>query len=169
MVKLPDNVFQHRLGKNIDCIETPLNVVDIRSGKNKVVNAVWDTDSTSSAISKRVADSLGLGVDGISERTGTGGSSIGSTTICLSFPGCGKYAALIEAGILDDVAGVPDFIVGLDIITMGSFRLANENGESVLTFTFDKSVFIDCVSDTPDVAARKMNAFWERIRMKHLS
>lgn len=161
---MPDNVFRHEFPADLGRIETPLRVLNLNPQREMVVNAVWDTGATYSSVAPRVARQLQMPTDGRSVSIGIGGAQGGSTSICFAFPGNRRYAALVEASWLPDVKGVPDFIVGLDIILMGELTLRSHEGKAEMQFTFDTSRFIDFEGDDSETTMRKMAAFQEQLR-----
>lgn len=161
---IPDNVFRYEFPADLGRIETPLRVLNLSPQRDVVVNAVWDTGATYSSVAHWVAEKLQLPADGSAVSIGVGGPVGGSTSICFAFPGNKRYAALVEASWLPDVKGVPDFIIGLDIILMGELTLRSKGDRAELTFTFDTSKFIDFEGDDSATTMQKMTAFHEKLR-----
>ena len=161
---MPDNVFRHEFPVDLGRIETPLRVMKMSPQREVVVNAVWDTGASYSSVAPWVIEKLDLPADGTGTSIGVGGPVQGSTSICFAFPGNSRYAALVEASWLPDVKGVPDFIIGLDIILMGEMTLRSHGDKAVLTFAFDTSRFIDFEADDSVAVMRKMTAFQEQLR-----
>ena len=161
---MPDNVFRHEFSADLGRIETPLRVMNMSPQREVVVNAVWDTGASYSSVAPWVIEKLDLPADGTGTSIGVGGPVQGSTSICFAFPGNSRYAALVEASWLPDVKGVPDFIIGLDIILMGEMTLRSHGDKAELTFAFDTSRFIDFEADDPETTMRKMAAFHEQLR-----
>lgn len=160
----PDNVFRHEFPADLGRIETPLRVLNLSPQREIVVNAVWDTGATYSSVAPWVAEKLQLPADGKAISVGIGGPVGGSTSICFAFPGNSRYAALVEASWLPDVKGVPDFIIGLDIILMGELTLRSNGDKAELLFVFDTSKFIDFEGDDSATTMQKMTAFHEKLR-----
>lgn len=161
---LPENVFRHEFPLELGRIETPLRVMTLAPHYEIVVNAVWDTGATFSSVAPWVVERLEMPASGKSESIGISGQVDGSTSICFAFPGNSRYAALVEASWLPDVKGVPDFIIGLDIILMGELTLRSHGDKAELLFTFDTSKFIDFEADDSETTMRKMMAFREQLR-----
>ena len=161
---MPDNVFRHEFPVDLGRIETPLRVMNMNPQREVVVNAIWDTGASYSSVAHWVIEKLELPADGAGTSIGVGGPVHGSTSICFAFPGNSRYAALVEASWLPDVKGVPDFIIGLDIILMGELVLRSHGDKAELTFTFDTSRFIDFEGDDSETTMRKMTAFHEQLR-----
>ena len=156
---IPDNVFRHEFAADLGRIETPLRLMNMNPQREIVVNAVWDTGATYSSVAPWVVEKLQLPADGKAVSVGIGGPVGGSTSICFAFPGNCRYAALVEACWLPDVKGVPDFIIGLDIILMGEMTLRRQGDRAELLFTFDTSKFIDFDGDDSATTMQKMTAF----------
>ena len=161
---IPDNVFRHEFPTDLGKIETPLRVLNLSPQRDVVVNAIWDTGSTYSSVSHRVARLLELSTGGKSVSIGIGGAVSGSTSLCFAFPGNQRYAAMVDASLLQDVEGVPDFIIGLDIILMGELTLRSRGEMAELQFKFDTSKFIDFEGDDSMTMVRKTSAFYEQMR-----
>lgn len=161
---IPENVFRHEFPVDLGRIETPLRVMNMSPQREVVVNAVWDTGATFSSVAPWVVEKLELPSNGKGVSIGVGGAVSGSTSICFAFPGNKRYAALVEASWLPDVKGVPDFIIGLDIILMGELVLRSHGGKAEMQFTFDTSRFIDFEGDDSETTMRKMAAFHEQLR-----
>lgn len=160
----PDNVFRHEFSPELGRIETPIRLLNLSPQHEIVVNAVWDTGASFSSVSPRVVERLRLTQDGKSVSIGVGGPLNSSTSICFAFPGNSRYAALVEASWLPDVKGVPDFIIGLDIILLGEMTLRSHGDMAEMLFTFDTSRFIDFEREGSLDTARKMAAFHEQMR-----
>ncbi|MBQ3700819.1 MAG: hypothetical protein II886_13095 [Prevotella sp.] len=161
---IPDNVFRHEFPADLGRIETPLRVLNLNPNRELIVNAVWDTGASYSSVAPWVVKRLELPADGKALSIGVGGPIDGSISICFAFPGNSRYAALVEASWLPDVKGVPDFIIGLDIILMGEMVLRPKGDKSELLFTFDTSRFIDFEGDDSVTTMRKMTVFHEKLR-----
>lgn len=161
---LPDNVFIHEFPLELGRIETPIMLLNLEPRYEIVVNAIWDTGATFSSIAPRIVGKLGLQKDGASISKGINGAVMSSTSLCFAFPGNRRYGAFVEASWLPDVDGVPDFIIGLDIIMMGDMRLQSRDGIGKLTFTFDTSRFIDYEHDDSVTLVRKTSAFYENMK-----
>lgn len=161
---IPENVFRHEFLLELGRIETPLKVLTLAPRHEIVVNAVWDSGATYSSVAPWVVEKLKMPASGKAESIGITGSVDGSTSICFAFPGNSRYAALVEASWLPDVKGVPDFIIGLDIILMGELTLRSHGDKAELLFTFDTSKFIDFEGDDSATTMQKMTAFHEKLR-----
>jgi len=161
---IPENVFRHEFPLELGRIETPLKVLTLAPRHEIVVNAVWDSGATYSSVAPWVVEKLKMPASGKAESIGITGSVDGSTSICFAFPGNSRYAALVEASWLPDVKGVPDFIIGLDIILMGELTLRSHGDKAELLFTFDTSKFIDFEGDDSATTMQKMTAFHEKLR-----
>ena len=117
-------------------IATPVDICECtdRAIKFRIEKALWDTGSTSSCISERLARKMGLRpID-----KGIGITAVGQIEI--------PYY-LLDVHITDDIifrnvkaAGFPmenhkeDFLIGMDIISRGEFNIKNINNKTVFTF-----------------------------------
>lgn len=100
----------------------------------ETVNALWDTGSNISSISKRVVDKLGLATAGTIEMGHTGGISripyyFASLLLTNNvFIPC--LTVTESPGHLQHV----DAIIGMDIIGQGDFCVMNKNGQTWFSF-----------------------------------
>lgn len=143
-------------------IVTPLRVYNHLNDKSRVVNALWDTGASQSLVSERVVKELELKDASVMVSNTTNGIASRSTSLCFALPGDGYYMAYVEAGVLPDAIGVSEFVIGLDIISMGELTLRHGNGRMELSFTFDKDIFITR-GDSGDTMLHKMAVFKEMI------
>lgn len=102
-------------------------------GESLSAQAIWDTGATHSSISPRLAKSLGLAsIDTI--RVDTAG---GETKVCdvylvdLQLPNDIRITDVSAAGL--DL-GKDEFLIGMDVITLGDFAVSNFEGKTCYTF-----------------------------------
>lgn len=94
---------------------------------------VWDTGATGCAITKDVADAIGVKPCGIANVAGVHGTQpVNTYFIALHLP-TGNTIPLLEATELDPSAGC-DFLIGMDVICMGDFAISNVGGQTVFTY-----------------------------------
>lgn len=157
---LPDNVFIYDAGPMPLQIVTPLRVYNHLNNKSRVVNALWDTGASQSLVSERVVRELELKDASMMVSNTANGIASRYTSLCFALPGDVDYMAYVEAGVLPDAIGSSEFIVGLDIISMGDLSLRHGNGRMELSFTFDEDIFITR-ADGGDTVLHKMAVFKE--------
>lgn len=96
-------------------------------------NALWDNGATSSVVTERVVEELGLGVEGFTSVYHVGGESK-RNPLCfvnlvllteVHFPG-------IEV-VSGQLSGC-DVLIGTDIINRGDFAVSNKNGATAFSF-----------------------------------
>ena len=103
------------------------------SGKKLAARAIWDTGATHSSISPQLASNLGLvSIDTI--RVDTAG---GETKDCdvylidLYLPNDIRITDVAVAGL--DI-GKDDFLIGMDVISLGDFAVSNFADKTCYTF-----------------------------------
>ena len=84
------------------------------------------------------------------------------TTLCFALPGDRDYMAYVEAAILPDAIGAAEFVIGLDIITMGNLLFEQVSGDTILKFIFDRNIFISRNDDSVTIL-QKMAMFKKKI------
>lgn len=110
--------------------------------------AIWDTGASSSAISKRVVESLNL------KPTGKGLCDTGAGTVPVD-----KYSVniLIPPGVGFSTLDVPclnikgDVLIGMDIISRGDFCITNKNGETIFTYQTPSYHEVDYTRELSDI------------------
>jgi len=117
--------------------------------------AIWDTGATHSAITKKVADDLGLKPTGITEvRYGSGTSTTNTYLVNISLP----MGVMVGQVRVTEVHLTPDMnipedqqpqvLIGMDIIGMGDFAVTNANGKTALSFRVPSINEIDFVPES---------------------
>ena len=94
--------------------------------------AVWDTGATSTVISKKVVEVLGLEdiIDQVDTYSADGAGKADAYYVDVQLLNGVQFSSLkvIQMGTRDDL------LIGMDIIGAGDFCLTNVGGETVLTF-----------------------------------
>ena len=114
--------------------------------------AIWDTGATHSAITKKVADELGLKPTGVVEvRYGNGKSATNTYFINITLPNKVMFGQVrvTEAQLIPDDNTLdnkqPQLLIGMDIIGMGDFAVTNANEKTTLSFRVPSVAEIDFV------------------------
>ncbi|MFY9463288.1 MAG: aspartyl protease family protein [Candidatus Sungiibacteriota bacterium] len=114
--------------------------------------AIWDTGATHSAITKKVADELGLKPTGVVEvRYGDGKSPTNTYLINIALPNNVMFGQLrvTEAQLIPDDNTSddqqPQLLIGMDIIGMGDLAVTNANGKTILSFRVPSVAEVDFV------------------------
>jgi hypothetical protein len=100
--------------------------------KMEKVCAVWDTGSTKSMISYRLAERLGL----IPVETTIGSTIAGNCPafvyrVNIIVPGCAEFPDFrVMGGVLPEM----DVLIGMDVITMGDFSISTVGGITKFSF-----------------------------------
>lgn len=151
-----DTHYKVKLPDAFHAIVTPVKIRNIFNEREKVVNAVWDTGATFSAVTKRVVDELDLFEMAKGVTNGIAGAVIGSTRMALTFPGNRKYATWAEMNEMLELPGDFDVLLGLDVISRGDLHLTHERDGMWFEFVFDTTKFINMVDDNPQEVIRKL-------------
>lgn len=128
--------IEYDYGRHVSSIETPVKVSGPQGGR--IVNACWDTGSTHTTITNRLAEELGM----VSQGT-LHGYSVGSA---MSYR---KYKAKVDLGngifftgvILgtDSISAGQNIglLIGMDIISNGDMIVENRKGKTLFSFLVD--------------------------------
>ena len=92
--------------------------------------ALWDTGATNCAITKDTADKLGLPIISKAKVSHADGESIQNVYLLNLFLPNRLMIQIVRATECKSVRGNFDFIIGMDIITLGDFALSNGGGIS---------------------------------------
>jgi len=114
--------------------------------------AIWDTEATHSAITKKVVDDLELKPTGVRETRHAAGKSINNTyLINISLPNkvmvgqvrVTEVQLIPDDNVLDDKQ--PQLLIGMDIIGLGDFVVTNFDKKTTLSFQIPSTEEIDFV------------------------
>jgi len=114
--------------------------------KSREYAAIWDTGASSSAITQRVVDELGLSVisRGIT-RTAAGPKETTMHSIHLWLPEHVVITHCIASCVDLKLLGV-DLLIGMDVISQGDFSISNYEGDTVMSFRMPSQERIDYVA-----------------------
>ncbi len=107
-------------------------------------NAIWDTGASSSAISPRVVQALGLVPTGWGfSDTAAGRSKVQKYGVNIILPnGVGFRCVEVSCNNMK-----VDVLIGMDIINQGDFCMTNKGGNTCVTFQTPASHFYDFVKE----------------------
>jgi predicted aspartyl protease len=96
-------------------------------------NALWDTGTSCSSISKNAAEKLGLApVSRVTVNHATGQSIVNVYDISMALPNRALFPFVrVAEGVF---SGGFDMLIGMDIITKGDFAISNLNGKTTFSF-----------------------------------
>lgn len=121
------------------------------------IKAIWDTGATGSAISKKVAQQLGLIPSGIAKvHTANGIVNQSTYTIDIGLPNKVLIQGIVATEI-DAFTGGCDALIGMDIINLGDFSITNYNGVTCMSFRVPSSYEIDYVKNPYDGITQTKN------------
>lgn len=122
--------------------------VHIPGGINHTaIKAIWDTGASGSAITKKVAQQLGLVPTGMAQvNTANGIATQNTYTIDIGLPNKVIIQGIIATEI-DALAAGCDALIGMDVITLGDFSITNHNGSTCMSFRVPSGHEIDYVKN----------------------
>lgn len=117
------------------------------SPNHTAIRAIWDTGATGSAITKKVAQQLGLIPTGMAQvNTANGIATQNTYTIDIGLPNKIIIQGIIATEI-DALAAGCDALIGMDVITLGDFAITNHNGSTCMSFRVPSGHEIDYVKN----------------------
>lgn len=122
-------------------IKSDIKVMCMDNGREFIGTAIWDTGATFTNITKRVAQYLGVPIDGRCSVCSLGRTQQYATAMALTFPGNMGYCTIVDAVVVDEIPGGVDAVIGLDVILLGEFSIVRENGCLWVKFVFNDENF----------------------------
>jgi predicted aspartyl protease len=110
--------------------------------------AIWDTGATSTVITPKVVNELGLIASGKTNIQGVAGSKENIDTFIVSIILPNKVRVnSVRAAEVPQIAGAADILIGMDIITLGDFSVTNFDKKTVLSFRIPSTKVVDYVEE----------------------
>ncbi len=126
---------------------------EIQSDKFHTYKALWDTGATNNVITPKVVEELGLIPIGVSQNRHAGGiSTVNIYFVDICLPN-NLVIPRVRVSECADQAGRFDFIIGMDIISLGDFSITGQGERRMVSFCMPSTIQIDYVS-----IANTMNA-----------
>ncbi len=117
------------------------------SPQSTSIKAIWDTGASGSAITKKVAQQLGLVPTGMAQvNTANGVATQNTYTIDIGLPNKVIIQGIIATEI-DALAAGCDALIGMDVITLGDFSITNHNGATCMSFRVPSGHELDYVKN----------------------
>ncbi len=118
-------------------IHSPVDVHNTATGKKESTLGIWDTGATGSAITKSLAQKLGLIAVGQTQVKGVHGVkpnvNVYAIKIVLNNQNVEFTLPVTECEELTDNQSA-GLLIGMDVITRGDFVVSNFQGQTVMTF-----------------------------------
>lgn len=114
-------------------VAVPSAVNDARDKKFEQFNALWDTGATNSVITKKVVDALGIKPSGVTETYGVHGlRPVNTYVVDIGLPNkiCIADVQVTEGDLISHF----DMLIGMDVIMLGDFAIANAEGKTRFSF-----------------------------------
>ncbi len=148
-----DKLEFHALTKTYSSISrvitSPISIQNTSTKKELQTSGIWDTGATGSAITKSLAQNLGLipisqtrvkGVHGIKD-----GVNVYAVKIVLNNQNVSFILPVTECEQLSDDDSAK-FLIGMDVISKGDFAITNFQGQTVMTYRVPSIQKMDFVS-----------------------
>ena len=111
------------------------------------IKTIWDTGVSGCAITKNVAEQLGLIPTGKAQVNTANGIAIQNTyTIDIGLPNKVIIQGIIATEV-DALAAGCDALIGMDVITLGDFSITNHKGVTCMSFRVPSGHEIDYVKN----------------------
>jgi hypothetical protein len=117
------------------------------SNSHTAIKAIWDTGASGSAITKKVAQQLGLIPSGMAHvNTANGIATQMTYTVDIGLPNKVIIQGIVATQV-DALAAGCDALIGMDVITLGDFSVTNHNGSTCMSFRVPSGHEIDYVKN----------------------
>lgn len=139
------------------CLPVTIEEAKTRPVKVNKYLAIWDTGATHSAITKKVADELGLKPTGIVEvKYGSGKATTNTYLVNISLPNgvmigqmrVSEVNLIPDDNVSDDQQ--PQLLIGMDIIGIGDFAVTNFGEKTTLSFRVPSVAEIDFIPEAQE-------------------
>lgn len=143
---------------------TPIRLQNDLKQREIVVTALWDTGAEVSVVSLAVAKALGLPIEEGGRVTGIGKGKPASMAIAFAFPGNKSWFTYVLPAVVANKPGEGfDFIIGMDIISMGSLNVEHSDEGTLMEFVYNPEYFVDMGRDTVGAAKVKLSKTLKRL------
>lgn len=134
-------------------IDKQINPNYVKKKDNYV--AIWDTGATNTVISEKLAKELNLTPVGtVTVSTAGGIREANKYILGLQLPNNLEIQnIMVTGGLLNTDT---DFLIGMDIITLGDFAVTNVNGKTVFSFRYPSCEKIDYVNDARNLKRQSL-------------
>lgn len=151
------NVLRTQVGIAIDRKINP----DYNKIKD-VYTAIWDTGATNSVISDKLAKKLKLTPVGVATVSTAGGKiDVNRYILGLKLPNHLEISnVFVTAGNLDDNT---DFLIGMDIITLGDFSITNVDNKTTFSFRYPSCETINYVEQAKVLQKKQLQSQLKQI------
>lgn len=115
----------------------------------KKYSAIWDTGATSTVITQKVVNDLGLKQVGVTQLTTASGKKDDAPLylVAIFLPNLVYRSELMV--VQASVTGNAEVLIGMDIIGRGDFAVTNKDGKTAFTFRMPSLERIDFTKRTP--------------------
>jgi predicted aspartyl protease len=120
--------------------------------------AVWDTGATGTAITKKVADEIGLTPSGqVNVHTAPGQAIQNTYLVHVALP---MGILIPNITVTESILSECDALIGMDIISLGDFSITNEDRNTIMSFRIPSMASHDYVIESNrynKIMERKLN------------
>ena len=116
--------------------------------------ALWDTGATASAVTKETVNKLGLPAIGRTMVHHADGATEQDVYLLSVYLPNNFIIPMVRATECKEIAGRFDFIIGMDIITLGDLAITNVSGKTTISFRMPPDRKIDYVAEIEEMNVR---------------
>lgn len=116
--------------------------------ENKNYRAIWDTGATNTVISKELAEKLKLTANGVAT-CNTAGGIIEARKYLISLKLL-NGVEITDIHVTEGTIAGCDFLIGMDVITLGDFSISNVDGNTTFSFRIPSCKRVDFVQESND-------------------
>jgi len=154
---VPQNSFTLKSnGGLLRVLSTPVefSLPSVKTSRVKFLG-IWDTGATSTVITQKVVDTLGLKPIGIAFVNTASEHNVQTFEYLVDvYLYDGKVCVQNVRVTLGNISGGADCLIGMDIITLGDFAITNVNGITTFSFRIPSVQEIDFVKQAQQLAPK---------------
>jgi len=128
-------------------LSVPCNPPSIPPDKFVPGKALWDTGATICSITREKAEEIGLTPVGLQKITSMTGDSVQNLYLLNLYLPNSIVIANVKVTECFGASGAFDFIIGMNIITLGDFSITNLGGKTTVSFVVPSMRTIDYVKE----------------------
>lgn len=123
-------------------LKTPVRIENQYQERGLELDAIWDTGAQFSVMTRSLAETLEIKTRPAGLMDGVSQTVVSELGCAIAFPGNTDWYTYAHPRVVERLAIGVDFIIGMDIISMGDFSIRQTNEGMLMEFVFNGDYFI---------------------------
>lgn len=123
-------------------LKTPMRIENQQHEKGMEITAIWDTGAQFSVMTRQLAEAMEIATRPAGVMDGVSQSMVVELGCAIAFPGNLDWYTYAHPRVVERIAIGVDFIIGMDIISMGDLSLRHTAEGTLMEFVFNEDYFI---------------------------